>query len=162
MPVALRHFLQPTRLDRNFLHSRAARAVYRDCFNAWINRRILMNDTRVWEFEESLWISTPEHYRESIDDECLMVLPEPPFVMSGQQAIDAVSNTPRWSKVVFSKQQIKRPQEGLIVIAYHVEARRDEEKKAYEAHCTSTYRRLEHEVWRVVQHQQTPPLIKPA
>jgi len=28
----------------------------------------------------------------------------------------------------------------------------------YVAHCTSTYRRLEHEVWKVVQHQQTPPL----
>ncbi|TXN06050.1 hypothetical protein FV219_10045 [Methylobacterium sp. WL122] len=25
---------------------------------------------------------------------------------------------------------------------------------------TSTYRRLEHEVWRVIQHQQTPPLAR--
>ena len=50
-----------------------------------------------------------------------------------------------------------RPQEGLIVIGYTVDAEKDGGEK-YAAHCTSTYRRLEHEVWKVVQHQQTPPL----
>ena len=54
-----------------------------------------MQDARVWEFEESLWTGNAEHYRDSIDPQCLMVLPEPPFVMAGQQAIDAVSDTPR-------------------------------------------------------------------
>ena len=120
-----------------------------------------MNDNRVWEFEESLWTGTAEHYRELVDTECLMVLPEPPFVMAGRQAIDAVSDTPRWSRVATSQRQIMRPQEGLIVVAYKVEAFRGEEK-GYEAYCTSTYRRLEHEVWRVVQHQQTlAPLATP-
>lgn len=120
-----------------------------------------MNDNRVWEFEESLWTGTAEHYRELVDAECLMVLPEPPFVMAGRQAVDAVSETPRWSRVATSQRQIMRPQEGLIVVAYKAEAFRGEEK-AYEAYCTSTYRRLEHEVWRVVQHQQTlPPLAVP-
>ena len=117
-----------------------------------------MNDSRVWEFEESLWLGDAEHYKELIDSECLMVLPEPPFVFAGQKAIDSVSDTPRWSRVALTQQQIKRPEEGLIVVAYKAEAYRDE-GKAYEAFCTSTYRRLEHEVWRVVQHQQTlPPL----
>ena len=119
-----------------------------------------MEDMRVWEFEESLWTGTAEHYRESIDAQCLMVLPEPPFVMAGQQAIDAVSDTPRWSRITMSQRQIRRPQEGLIVVGYKAEAFRAE-GKAYEAFCTSTYRRLEHEVWKVVQHQQTlPPIAK--
>lgn len=117
-----------------------------------------MDDNRVWSFEESLWTADAAHYRECIDDECLMVLPEPPYVMSGQQAIEAVTDTPRWSEVTFSERQVARPQEGLIVIAYKAEASKDGER--YTAHCTSTYRRLEHEVWRVVQHQQTPPLTK--
>ncbi|MDB5889816.1 MAG: hypothetical protein JWP47_647 [Polaromonas sp.] len=117
-----------------------------------------MNDSRVWECEESLWLGGADLYRELVDAECLMVLPEPPFVMGGEQAIDAVSDTPRWSRVILSRQQIKRPQEGLIVVAYKAEAYKPE-GKAYEAFCTSTYRRLEHETWRVVQHQQTlPPL----
>jgi hypothetical protein len=118
-----------------------------------------MDDARVWDFEKSLWTGDAAHYKELIDDECLMVLPEPPYVMTGQEAIKAVADTPRWSRVELSDQQIARPQEGLIVIAYGAEAYRDDGQKAYKAHCTSTYRRLEHERWRVIQHQQTPPLI---
>ena len=116
-----------------------------------------MDDGRVWDFEQSLWTADAAHYRESIDDECLMVLPEPPFVLGGAEAVEAVQSTPRWSRVAFSDRQIKRPQEGLIVIAYHARAERDG-VTPYEAHCTTVYRRLEHEKWRVVQHQQTPPL----
>lgn len=116
-----------------------------------------MDDDRVWSFEKSLWTGGADHYRELVDDECLMVLPQPPFVLSGSQAIETVAHTPRWSEVDISEGQIARPQEGLIVIAYHAKASRDGE--TYEAHCTSTYRRLSPEVWRVVQHQQTPPLV---
>ena len=117
-----------------------------------------MDDNRVWSFEESLWTADAEHYRASVDDECLMVLPEPPFVFSGQNAVEAVEHTPRWSKVELTHRQIARPQEGLIVIAYKARAERDG-VAPYEAHCTSTYRRLAHENWRVIQHQQTPPLM---
>ncbi|MFL5283167.1 MAG: DUF4440 domain-containing protein [Rhodopila sp.] len=117
-----------------------------------------MDDRRIWRFEESLWTGDAEHYRASIDDQCLMVLPQPPFVMSGQQAIEAVAHTPRWSKVDLSERQVMRPQEGIIVVAYHARAER-EGCTPYTAHCTSTYHRLAHEQWRVIQHQQTPPLM---
>ena len=116
-----------------------------------------MDDDRVWAFEESLWTADAEHYRESIDEECLMVLPAPPFVFTGEQSIQAVTDTPRWSRVELSDRRVSRPQEGLIVIAYRARAQRDG-SAPYKAHCTSTYRRLGHEQWRVVQHQQTPPL----
>ncbi|MDP1026586.1 nuclear transport factor 2 family protein [Sphingomonas sp. KR1UV-12] len=116
-----------------------------------------MEDNRIWAFEESLWTGDADHYRELIDDECVMVLPEHPFVLTGRAAIEAVANTPRWSQVAFSEQQVMRPQEGLIAIAYKAEAAKDGE--AYTAYCTTTIRRLEHEVWRVVQHQQTPPPV---
>jgi hypothetical protein len=56
-----------------------------------------MDDDRVWAVERSLWTGGQDVYRRSIDDDCLMVLPEPPFVMRGEQAIEAVSDTPRWS-----------------------------------------------------------------
>lgn len=119
-----------------------------------------MEDDRIWDFEKSLWTGGPERYRELVDDECLMVLPAPPFIMSGAQAIEAVSDTPRWQEVEFSNSQIARPQEGLIVIAYDARASRGDE--TYHAYCTSTLRRLSHEEWRVVQHQQTlPPRAAP-
>ena len=117
-----------------------------------------MDDDRVWSFEASLWTGDAEHYRALIDGECLMVLPAPPFVLSGAQAVRAVSDTPRWTKIDLSERQVSRPQEGVIVIAYKAHAER-EGVPSYQAHCTSTYRRLAHDEWRVIQHQQTPALV---
>jgi len=116
-----------------------------------------MDDARIWAFEESLWIGDAANYHELIDDACVMVLPQPPYVMTGEQAIAAVAGTPRWATVAFTEQQVVRPQEGLITIAYQAEAGRDG-ATGYIAWCTTTMRRLEHDVWRVVQHQQTPPI----
>lgn len=115
-----------------------------------------MDDNRVWEFEESLWTGDAEHYRALIDEVCLMVLPTPPYVFGGDEAVAAVANTPRWTEVTFAERRIARPEEGLIVVAYRVDAGRGDER--YVAHCTSTYRRRGHDDWQVVQHQQTPPI----
>jgi len=121
-----------------------------------------MDDDRIWAFEESLWTASPEHYRASIDDQCLMVLPALPFVFTGQQSIEAVSDTPRWEQVSLTERQVARPQEGLIVIAYRAKARRGDQH--YTAYCTSVYRHLPNAAgeasearWQVVQHQQTVP-----
>jgi hypothetical protein len=115
-----------------------------------------MDNARVWEFERSLWTGPAEVYDRLIDPECLMVLPQRPHVFTGEQAIAAVQETPRWSEVAFSEERIARPEEGLIVLAYRAEANRAGE--AYVAFCTTTLRRLAHDEWRVVQHQQTVPL----
>ena len=116
-----------------------------------------MDDARVWDFEQSLWTGDADHYRELVDDACLMVLPTEPYVLGGGAAIEAVAHTPRWTSVNITDGQISRPEEGLIVVAYKARAEK-EGQMGYDAWCTSTYRRLEHDVWRVVQHQQTPPL----
>ena len=113
-----------------------------------------MEDRRVWEFEESLWTADADHYREAVDDDCLMVVPAAPHVVAGREAIEAVINTPRWSEVRFEQQHVSRPQEGLIVIGYKVEASRGD--KSFRAACTSVYRRIEHEDWTVVQHAELP------
>ncbi len=117
-----------------------------------------MDDDRVRAFEIDLWIGGEEVYRRCVSPECLMVLPEPPFVKSGEDANQAVSATPRWDRVELADLRISRPEEGMIVIAYEAPASRDEQ--AYRAWCTSTYRRMGHEQWEVVQHQQSLlPLI---
>lgn len=116
-----------------------------------------MENTRIWEFERSLWLGDAQQYHALVDDKCVMVVPSEPFVLSAQGAKDAVSATPRWREVTFSQQTVERPQEGLIVIGYRARATRGDQ--AYEAYCTSTLRRLSHDEWRVVQHQQTPPPV---
>ena len=117
-----------------------------------------MDDERVWTFEESLWLADPAHYRELIDAECLMVLPAAPFIVTR-----AAGGGRRVQHAALDQGGVVGatscpPTGRLIVIAYKAVAERDG-IAPYEAHCTSTYRRLEHEVWRVIQHQQTPPLM---
>ena len=113
-----------------------------------------MDDARVWGSEKGLWTADPEHYRAVVDDDCLMVLPDKPYIFDGHAAVDEVSRTPRWDEVTFDDQKVSRPQDGVIVIAYRVDARRGQD--SYAAHCTTTYRRLGHDDWRVIQHQQSP------
>jgi len=115
-----------------------------------------MDDDRVWTFETSLWTEGRDNYHEKVDPEVVMVLPTPPYVFQGQGAIEAVSATPEWKRAELTERRVSRPEEGHIVVAYHADVSRDGER--YVAWCTSTYRRLAHDVWRVVQHQQTPPL----
>ena len=117
-----------------------------------------MDDDRLWGFEQSLWLDGPDNYREKVDGAVVMMLPQPPFLFAGEQAIEAVASTPVWQRAELSDRHVSRPQEGLIVVGYRVRAERDGHA-GYEAHCTSVIRRLEHEVWRVVQHQQTPALV---
>ena len=116
-----------------------------------------MDDDRLWGFEQSLWIEGPDNYREKVDPEVVMVLPHPPFLLSGEQAIASVAETPTWDRAELSERVVSRPQDGLIVVGYRVRAEKDGHA-GYDAWCTSTIRRLEHEVWRVVQHQQLPAL----
>lgn len=116
-----------------------------------------MEDARTFNLEESLWTGGPERYRELVDAACLMVLPAAPSVYESEGAIRAVRDTPRWSRVAFYEQTISRPAEGVVVLAYKARAERDGHA-GYDAFCTTVYRRLDHGVWRVVQHQQTPPM----
>lgn len=114
-----------------------------------------MDDTRIWEMEEKLWHGGEEVYQQLVDDEVVMALPAEPFLFSRQQAIDAVKDTPRWDEVRFSDQQVSRPEEGLIVIGYQVEARRGDE--TYRCFASSTLRRRGPDDWTVVQHSQVVP-----
>ena len=116
-----------------------------------------MDDARIWEMETKLWHGGDEVYRELIDEAVVMALPAEPFIFAGPNAIAAVSRTPLWDAVHFSEQQVMRPQEALIVIGYRAEASRGGER--YVAYCATTMRRVEHEVWRVVQHSQMVPPV---
>lgn len=116
-----------------------------------------MDDDRVKDFEKNLWTASGEEFLSNVDEHCLFVLPTKPFVMTRDQASEAIEATPRWSEVDFEDMCIERPEEGMIVVAYHATAKCDG-RDPYKAHCSSTYRRLGHDNWRIVQHQQTPPL----
>lgn len=112
-----------------------------------------MNDDRIWNFEKSLWTASDEVYESRIADDCVMVVPTDEGLLKGKEAIESVTGTPRWDTVSFTDTLVARPQEGLIVVGYEVDAKRSDVQ--FKARCTSTYRRIAHENWEVVQHQQT-------
>ena len=114
-----------------------------------------MEDQRAWTTEESLWTGDPSIYPDLIDPACLMVFPASPQIIGAEVALRTMSKGPRWSSVSFADGQVARPEEGLIVLAYSVQAGK-EDGTNYMAHCTSTWRRRGHEDWKLVQHQQTP------
>lgn len=113
-----------------------------------------MEDRRIWESEQELWMGGAEVYRSRVSGNCLMALPAAPFLFDGEAAIAAVEHSPRWDQVELIDRWVERPQEGLIVIAYRAKASRP--GHSYHALCTSTLLRQGHEEWAVVQHQQTP------
>ena len=113
-----------------------------------------MEDKRIWEFERELWLGGGDVYRKNVAEDCVMALPAEPFLYDHEAAIEAVEKTPRWNEVEFADRRVTRPEEGLIVIGYRAKAKGDD--KTYHALCTSTLRRLGHDDWVVVQHQQTP------
>lgn len=115
-----------------------------------------MDDARIWDFEKSLWTGDADNYRAKISDDVVMALPAEPFLFTADAAVAAVSATPRWHEAEFSDKRVSRPQEGLIVIGYCLEARRGDE--AYRAHCTTVMQRLGEGDWNVIQHQQSPIL----
>ena len=118
-----------------------------------------MDDERVRTFETELWVGEGTVYRDRVAEDCQMIVPAHPFMLTGEQATEAVEKTPRWSSVDLQDLRISRPEEGMIVVAYNADARRGEER--YQAYCSSTYRRLAPEQWQVVQHQQTlPPMAQ--
>ncbi|MES2712313.1 MAG: nuclear transport factor 2 family protein [Pseudomonadota bacterium] len=116
-----------------------------------------MAEDAIWTLEESLWTGDAQRYHELVGDDCVMVLPAAPFIMSGEEAIEAVASTPRWSGVRFSEERSAQPREDVVVIAYRATAER-EGADAYEAYCTTTWHRVSDQDWRVVQHQQLPPI----
>lgn len=114
-----------------------------------------MEDERIWAMEEKLWKGGEQVYEELVDENVVMALPAEPFLFSRDQAKDAVKDTPRWEDVRFSDQKVTRPEEGLIVIGYQVEARRGDE--LYRCYASSTMMRRGHDDWTVVSHSQVVP-----
>lgn len=112
-----------------------------------------MNETdHLWELERGFWLRGIEHYRLALDPSCVMVFPM--GVLQGEAIATSLQGAPRWTSVEMAERQVGRPSDNLTVLAYRATGRR-EGQGAYEAWCSSTYRR-DGPGWRLVQHQQTP------
>ena len=83
-----------------------------------------------------------------------MLLPAPAGLMGRADSLQAIAQAPRWTEAAFSGTQTLQPADGLVLLVYAVEARRDGQAP-YRAWCSSTYLRTP-AGWRLLLHQQTP------
>lgn len=113
-----------------------------------------MTDDDAWRMEERFWTGGTGQYREALDPRCVMAFPAPAGIIAGADIVRSLANAPRWSSVDMADKHLERLGADLMVLAYKAHGRR-EGAAAYEAYCTSTYRR-DADRWRLVQHQQTP------
>ncbi|MEQ8402499.1 MAG: hypothetical protein RIB53_09160 [Roseitalea porphyridii] len=108
---------------------------------------------QIWQIERHMWTGGVEAFQDHLADLCVMAFPAPIGLCFGQKVIDLVREAPRWNDVAMSEQTTVSPSQGVIVLAYRAEGRRDGD--VYRAYCTSTYAEKQG-AWKIVQHQQTP------
>ncbi|MGA0605824.1 nuclear transport factor 2 family protein [Phenylobacterium sp. VNQ135] len=112
-----------------------------------------MNETDLlWDLERRFWLEGEGHYRAALDPHCVMVFGF--GSLTGEAILESLEAAPRWNAVAMAERRLARPTDDLAVLAYLAAGRREGEP-AYEAWCSSTYRR-DGPRWRLVQHQQTP------
>lgn len=110
-------------------------------------------DQQLWQIERHMWTGGAAAFEAHMSDLCVMAFPEPFGLCFGPDVIDLVRRAPRWNDVEMSEQATVSPSQGVIVLAYRAEGRRDGD--IYRAYCTSTYAHRQG-AWQIVQHQQTP------
>jgi hypothetical protein len=111
-----------------------------------------LDDAAVWTLERRFWLEGSSVYDELLDPACLMAFPGI-GVMRAADVRDSLAGAPRWASVDMTDRAIGRAGEGVIVLAYAAEGRR-EGAAPYRCFCTSTYRN-DRGTWKLIQHQQT-------
>ncbi len=113
-----------------------------------------MTDAEFWDVERRLWLGGAEAFRAWVAADCLMVFPDPAGILTGPAIVDGLAAAPRWERVGFADQALRRTDDAVAVLAYRAEAVRPG-GDPYRALCSSTYAHAAG-AWWLVQHQQTP------
>ncbi len=111
-----------------------------------------MDEQEAWALEERFWLEGSTVYDGLLDPACLMAFPGM-GVMRAADILDSLRQAPRWASVDMTGRAIGRAGDGVLVLGYTAESRRDG-AAPYRCFCTSTYR-ADGERWLLVQHQQT-------
>ncbi|MBB3235546.1 nuclear transport factor 2 family protein [Phyllobacterium endophyticum] len=117
------------------------------------------SDVALWEMERGFWLSDAAYYTTFLAPDCIMVFPEPPGVLVGDEIIAALDKAPRWNKIEMQNQSLVSLDPHVAVLTYRATAQRGSEP-AYEALCSSIYTHANSQ-WLLVHHQQTPLAVRP-
>ena len=109
----------------------------------------------LWAFERRFWLEGSATYERHLATDARLVFPLPTGVLDRAAMLDALRDAPRWRAVRFVLPYVIALGADAALLVYAVEAVHDADPDAYEALCTSAYRRRANG-WELVLHQQTP------
>ena len=107
------------------------------------------------DLEEQFWKGDTPFYRKNLTDDAFMVFPDPPGVLTREQAVEAIGAAPRWTEIIFGDVRLVRLTDAAVVLTYRASARRAGKEGRYTALTSSAYVRQD-DSWKLAFHQQTP------
>jgi hypothetical protein len=108
------------------------------------------------ELERAFWREggNADFFRECLAADALMVFPAPFGLMGREATIEAVGESPGWTRFEIADSRVLEIGEHVAALAYRVSAV-DANGDSYNAFISSVYTK-EGDAWRLALHQQTP------
>lgn len=110
----------------------------------------------LFDLERRFWTEGADFYEDNVAREARFVFAET-GALAREEAIAGLSADPsggRWTVVTVSDERALEVAEDVVLLTYHVEARRAESTGVHRARCSSLYVR-ERGAWRLAFHQQS-------
>lgn len=107
------------------------------------------------QLERQLWNAGEDFYRRTLNEDAVMVFPEPTGVLERSAILDSLAGADRWSQVDISDVRLVALEEAVAQLIYRADAERRQDSSQYQALITTTYVR-ENGSWKLLTHQQTP------
>ena len=107
---------------------------------------------RLWQLERAFWTGAAAEAIRHLHPAAVMIL-APTGLIRGKALAATLTSAPRWDSVTMNGEAVET--DGITVLAYDALARRGGD--SYQALCSSAWVRVAGG-WRLLSHQQTPPL----
>ena len=114
-------------------------------------------ESELFAIEEGFWLAGEAHFREHLDEKCLLVFPQTGEMHGAfaREVIAATAATPgRWRDLEISNRHLLRPADGIAMITYRADVTRWDGER-YAALIGSVYVQRPGG-WKLVSHQHSP------
>jgi hypothetical protein len=105
--------------------------------------------------EHEFWRGDAAFYDARLTEDALMSLPEPVGVLTRNETVRSIADSPRWADVQIDDVRLIILTSAAAVLSYRATARREGDEAPYVTRASSVYVEQGGE-WRMAFHQQAP------
>jgi hypothetical protein len=107
------------------------------------------------DLEHEFWRGDAALYETRLTEDALMSLPEPVGVLTRNETVRSIADSPRWADVHLDDVRLIILTPDAAVLSYRATAQREGDEAPYVTRASSVY--VEQDgVWRMAFHQQAP------